>query len=61
MLVEKETKLDCALHCFGSLCSRKGRNEEKEGYLKCSRNQGMKLFHLLVRKFSNLLLWLCVS
>ena len=31
MVVEKETKLACALHCFGSLCSRKGRNEEKEG------------------------------
>ena len=24
-VVEKETKLASALHCFGSLCSRKGR------------------------------------
>ena len=31
MVVEKKTNLACALHCFGSLCSRKGRNEEKEG------------------------------
>ena len=31
MVVEKEAKLACAFHCFGSLFSMKGRSEEKEG------------------------------
>ena len=55
MVVEKETKLACALHCFCSFFvqakRKKGNEEEKASWKR--RNQNMELSHLLVRKNPN--------